>query len=212
MRRHPTLSAGLLVAAALAQPPLAGCASPPAASNVELVQQLRAHLRSGEYDAARAMMTPDPRRWFNERSGEGGPWRVGSGPKGPWAHWDDYLGKQSEIIRWVEEERAAVCVYRETNGYFLLLDRGWVTNHTTYFFDEHGRIEGILHAAAPGPRPQGRTDEFLAWARANVPEELEALMPGGNVDPSGDHPRRFRAILERWRADAGLGPIETGEE
>ena len=88
MRRHPTLSAGLLVAAALAQQPLAGCASPPAASNVELVQQFRAHLRSGEYDAARAMMTPDPRRWFNERSGEGGPWRVGPGAEGPWALWD----------------------------------------------------------------------------------------------------------------------------
>ncbi len=209
MRRHATLSTGLLVTAALAQPPLAGCTSPPAASNVEVVQQFRAPLRSGDYDAARAMMTPDPRRWFNERSGEGGPWRVGPGAKGPWARWDDYMGKQSEIIQWVEEERAAVCVYRETNDYFLLLDRGWVTNHTTYFFDERGRIEGILHAAAPGPRPQGRTEEFLAWARANEPQELAALMPGGDVDPSGDHPRRFRAILERWRAAAGLGPIET---
>ena len=212
MRWLPRLSAGLVIVTAVVLQPFVGCASPPAASNVELVEQFQAHRRAGEYDAARAMMTPDPRRWFNERSGEGGPWRVGPGPKGPWAHWDDYLGKQSEIIRWVEEERAAVCVYRETNGYFLLLDRGWVTNHTTYFFDEHGRIEGILHAAAPGPRPQGRTNEFLAWARANEPKELEALMPGGDVDPSGDHPRRFRAILERWRAAAGLGPIETREE
>jgi len=63
---------------------------------------------------------------------------------------------------------------RETNDYFRLLERGWVT----YFFDESGRIAGLLIRAV-GDRPQGKTDEFLTWAREHDPEELALLMPGG---------------------------------
>jgi hypothetical protein len=33
-------------------------------------------------------------------------------------------------------------------------------------------------------------------------------MDDDEVDPSGDHPQRFRRLLERWRQDAGLEPID----
>jgi len=36
-------------------------------------------------------------------------------------------------------------------------------------------------------------------------------MPGGRIDPTGDRPERFHAILLAWRKAAGLPPIELSE-
>ncbi|HUP48011.1 MAG TPA: hypothetical protein VNA04_04395 [Thermoanaerobaculia bacterium] len=111
------------------------------------------------------------------------------------------------MLAWKEGSSFATAVVRESNDYFRLLERGAVTNEITYYFDEQGRIDGLLIRAA-GERPPGRTAEFLAWARENDAEELAALMPDGEIDPSGDHPPRFRRLLERWRDAARLPPIE----
>ncbi len=187
---------------------LIGCAAGPSAAQ-RTVEQFRAKLAAEDYADAQAMMSPDARRWFDVKQGEGMPWSVGSGSTGPWAAWDKHFNKRSEIIQWESGENQVAMVYRETNDYFLLLDRGWVTNRNTYFLDDDGRLVGLLVAPADtGARPQGRTTEFLTWARANNPEELAALMPNGNVDPSGDHPQRMRALLNQWRADSGLPPLK----
>jgi hypothetical protein len=181
---------------------------PSVSPTITAAKRFRELLRDGDHDAARAMMAKAPRRWFDERSGEGRPWHVGPGKRGPWAAWDEHFGKRSEEIGWRANDHSATLIYKETNDYFLLLERGWVTNETVYFFDSDGRIEGLLIRPAAGPRSQGRTGEFLAWARENAPEELAELMPDGEIDPSGDHPQRFRALLETWRAETGLPPIE----
>lgn len=166
----------------------------------------RSRLREGDYDAARAMMAADSRRWWETREGAGGPWTVGP-RSGPWADWDQHFRSRTELVGWREEPDAATAVVRETNDYFTLLERGWVTNEITYYFDAEGRISGLLIRAV-GERPPGRTDEFLAWAREHDPGELDALMPDGEIDPSGDHPERFRRLLNRWRRSAGLSMIE----
>jgi hypothetical protein len=36
-------------------------------------------------------------------------------------------------------------------------------------------------------------------------------MPEDEVDPSGDRPPRYRALLNRWRESAGLETIELEE-
>lgn len=77
--------------------------------------------------------------------------------------------------------------------------------------DDNDKIEGLLIRAV-GDRPQGRTEEFLAWARTHEPKELDVLMPGGDIDPSGDHPQRFRRLLNEWRVSARLGPVEAEDE
>jgi hypothetical protein len=176
-------------------------------SLVNAARMFRDHVASGRFDQARAMMADRPRRWFDERRGDGQPWSIGPRSKGPWDAWDEHFRGQTETVRWIEGDGSATVVIRETNDYFRLLKRGWVTNEIIYFFDDSGSIEGLL-IRATGERPSGRTDDFLEWARENDPQELEYLMPGGDIDPSGDRPERFRALLNRWRSSAELPVIQ----
>jgi hypothetical protein len=187
---------------------LAACKSPIGQTRehtdyITLAQTLRAHLDAGEYDAARAMMSDDPRRWFSPKEGVGSPWRVGPVQKGPWADWDEHFRKRTEPIEWEAGDHSATHVFYETNDYFMLLDRGWVTTTATYLFDLDDKIRGIV-IGMRGERPPGRTDVFLAWAEANELAELAYLMPDGEIDPSGDRPERHRALLNKWRRSAGL--------
>lgn len=169
----------------------------PRASLLDRAREFRSLVESKQYEAARAMMGDSPRRWWEAREGEGRPWNVAPGSPGPWAAWDDHFGSEKEIVCWIESDRSVTAIVRETNDYFRLLERDAVLNEITYFFDGEGRIDGLLIAGV-GDRPPGRTEEFREWARVHTPEELAAVMPGGEIDPSD--PPRFRALLERWRA------------
>ena len=166
----------------------------------------RTLLHAEEYDAARAMMSEDPRRWWGSREGEDFAWNIGPGA-GPWHAWDEFFRKRTEVVDWAATPDSASLTFRETNDYFRLLDRGWTTSRVTYFFDDEKRLSGWL-VEAVGERPKGKTDDFLAWAREKHPEEIEALMPDGEVDPGGDHPARMRVLLVEWRAAAGLAPVD----
>lgn len=176
-------------------------------SLIEKAQQFRSFVAAEQHDKAREMMADNPRRWFEQREGEGRPWTIGPGKQGPWAAWDQHFRTRKQEIEWKSMDNHAILTQRETNDYFQMLERGWVTNEISYFFDASGKIAGLLIRAI-GQRPPGRTDEFLAWARQNAPDELAVLMPNGDIDPGGDHPARFHALLQRWRAEAGLSAME----
>ena len=165
------------------------------------------HLSEGDFTAARAMVAPHARRWWDAREGEGQPWTVGDTVRGPWANWDDYFRSTKEIIEWKEAERSASVVIRETNDYYRLLERESPLNEVIYYFDEESKIDGLLIRSA-GERDMGRTEEFLAWVQENAPDDLAELMPEGEIDPTGDHPQRFRQLLERWRQATGRETIE----
>ena len=170
-------------------------------------EHFRTLLEQGEYDAARALIATDARRWWGERRGEGQPWRIGPQSPGPWAGWDAHFRSRKDVVQWTEGADHATVLIRETNDYYKLLDRGSVLNEVTYFFDENRKIDGLLIRGV-GERPPGHTEEFLEWARVNDPRELAALMPDGEIDPSGDHAQRFRRLLNRWREASGLPAIE----
>ena len=40
----------------------------------------------------------------------------------------------------------------------------------------------------------------------------EDMLTDGKVDPTGDRPQRYRALLNTWRASVGMPPIEAGAE
>lgn len=168
--------------------------------------QFDGFLRREEYEAARLLMTSDPRRWFEIREGDGGRWEVGPGAGGPWKVWDDSMHSRRQELTWHRGDRSITVRIRETNDYFQLLERGWVTVDRSYFFDASGKIEGLV-ISKPFERPQGRTDEFLTWARLHDPDELAYLMPEGEINPQEDRAVRFRTLLIRWREDADLPVI-----
>lgn len=177
----------------------------PSPTLADRAMEFRSLMEAGEWDRARAMAVENPRRWWETRSGEGQPWLIGPN-SGPWSRWDEYFGSEREILDWVEKEDSVTVVIREINDYYRLLERGPMTSEVTYFFDDAGKIEGMLIRGV-GERPPGRTDEFVGWARSHHPEELDALMPDGSIDPTADHPERFRKLLTEWRAESGLDPI-----
>jgi hypothetical protein len=176
-------------------------------SNIARAKRFRELLAKKDYDAARAMMANDARRWWDAREGEGRPWKIGPDAGGPWAAWDKYFHSQHEVLEWREEPHSATALVQETNDYYRLLERGAMRNELVYYFDDDGKIDGLVIRGA-GERPMGLTDEFIAWAKKNDPEEIAALMPGGEIDPAGDHPERFRRLLDRWRRATGRQPIE----
>jgi len=169
--------------------------------------EFRSLVERADYVAARGFMAPIAHRWWNERRGEGQVWRIGPEHRGPWAEWDHHFRSQKEIVEWKAGDQSATAVVCESNDYYRLLERGAVTNEITYFFDGSAQINGLLIRAV-GERPPGRTAEFLTWAKLHEPDELSVLMPDGDIDPAGDHPQRFRRLLNRWRESVGLGAIE----
>lgn len=176
----------------------------PNATALELAQEFRRHVQSGNVAAARAMLVERPQRWFDRREGAGSPWRLAGGEAGPWAGWDRHFRSRKEVIGWRAEGLEVVVIVRENNDYFQLLERGAVTNEIVYYFNPDLKITGQLVRAA-GSRPPGRTDAFLRWAQENEPQELDYLMPAGEIDPAGDRPPRMRALLNRWRRSIEVG-------
>jgi len=192
---------------AVATAALAACntsAPAPAVGPVAQVEAFRALKAAGDYDAARLLMSDDPRRWWGQREGDGSPWTIGK--RGRWADWDDHMQSTSEVLEWTAGDHSATLLTAELNDYYRLLERGPQKVGYTYFLDDAGLLTGYL-ISSPGPRDPGRTDDYLAWATDHEPDELAYLRPGGTIDPTGDRAQRTRAQVNRWRATQALPPI-----
>ena len=181
-----------------------GCTDP----HIRIVQEFRAAVKSGDTELARTFLAEDARMWFENKSGEGRPWKLGGGF---WKQWDEYFNATSrplgayQVLH--EPDGAAVWLLNaEMNDFYRLTGRGEKRVLLTWYFDGQRKIRG-LQIAGVG-KAVDRLEEFREWARSNEPSELEYLMPGGEIDPSGDRPERFKAILERWRGVTGLPAVD----
>jgi hypothetical protein len=186
---------------------LAGCVD----ARVHTVEAFEAARDAGDYETARSYMGDDPRVWWGVREGPGAQWALGGGP---WRGWDAHFhGDSARITPWRVDGDRVWADMRESNDYYRLLEREPGFWRRSYFFDGGDRITGTMIGAVDDPPPpSGRDDEFEAWARANHPGELDYLEPDGKIDPTGDRPQRYRALLNTWRASVGLPPIEAGAE
>jgi len=189
---------------------LAACTVAP----LRTVEAFDAAKRRGDLEAARALLSDDPRVWYDDDSGPGTPWVLGAGR---WKAWDEHFRSRSGPSPWhVEPAPGGHTVWRvveETNDWYRLIEREDVPRYRlTYSLDRAGRIAGYrISAADPDAPPaerRDRFDELAAWAAANEPDEWAYLRPGGNLDPTGDRAPRTRALANRWRAAVGLEPIE----
>lgn len=193
-----------LLAAALAALLLAGCTH----RNVRSLERFRSLTEAGELDRARAMMSDDPRVWWETREGDGAPWTLGAGR---WHAWDTHFRGASTHDRWrtADGGRTVWAVFEEINDYYRLLERPAQHHRQSYFFDDGGLIAGMMVSDEPEPRgtPAGLADDFEAWASLNHPAEWAYLRPGGRIDPTGDRPERTRRLLNEWRSTRGLAEI-----
>jgi hypothetical protein len=95
--------------------------------------------------------------------------------------------------------------------FYRLLD--WVGKpyRLTWTLDDKGRIREVLLTSIPGAKElSNRMPEFRKWASAHHPEELDYLMPKGQIDPDGDRAERWRVILvefSRGCPKAGTPPL-----
>jgi len=164
-------------------------------NNIRTVKNFRAAQERGDNAAAQSYVAPGARLWFETREGPGEPFGTGGGS---WDHWDHYFHSHTTLVDWSEHEGRVSATAHETNDFMKLLDWQAAPYTVTYDFDASGRISGVLIKSPPG-KSINRLPEFKEWAVVHHPEELAYLMPNGKLDPTGDRPERWRAILEEWR-------------
>lgn len=162
--------------------------------------------RRTDPEAARALVSPGARIWFQTREGPGSP--LDATGSGPWAPWDRHFRSRSTMERADVSGRDVRIVVQEINDWYRLVERPPSRYHITYTFDESDRIHAVLIHAIPGePRRADRLAEFETWARENHPGLLAELMPEGNIDPR--RAAQFKRALLAWRAESGLpNPLE----
>jgi len=178
-----------------------------AQQRIQTVQAFRAARDTGEEATWRPYLAPDPRIWRGEKEGAGTPWTFIAGR---WKDWDTHFrGKSERVSSWETKGNRVWAEMFEVNDYFRLIERGGSYWRATYYLDDQERIAGFQISPVPGREaPEGRGEEFRAWARAEHPEEAEYLMPGGEIDPTGDRAPRMRKLLNEWRGTVGLDTIE----
>jgi imidazolonepropionase-like amidohydrolase len=178
------------------------------ALGIAKVQALLAARKAGDEAAARALMSPEPRIWFEQRSGAGEPWGLVS----KWSHWDAYFHSKTDYSGFREAGDAVTADGVEINDFYRLIERPPQKFRGTWWLDSSGRIAGFLFQPRGSTIPvEDRLAQFEAWARKANPAELDYLMPGGRFDPTGDRPERFHRILLEWRKAANLPPVETDQ-
>jgi len=171
---------------------LAACASD---RMIQRVQDFRAAKERGDTSTAQSSIAPGARLWFENKTGEGEPYTLDGGS---WEHWDNYFHSKNTMTNWRREGNAVTADVIETNDFMQMLEYRPAPYTMTWSLDDQGRITGVLIKSNPD-KPVSRMSEFKEWARANHPDELAYLMPNGRLDPTGDRPERWRAILTEWR-------------
>jgi imidazolonepropionase-like amidohydrolase len=174
------------------------------ALGIAAVQAFQAAKDRGDRSAAQAMLAPGARSWFDERKGEGDPY----GLDGRWSGWDAFFRTKNTYSDWTQGRDSVTAAGEEINDFYRLIERSPTRFRATWWLDSDGRISGFLYEPRGAVVPGDRFADFKAWARGAKPAELESLMPNGRIDPSGDRPQRFRALLEEWRRAAKLPPVD----
>ncbi len=184
----------------------AACSAPANSSSrlIAKVKEFRELRDAGRIDEAKRMLAPDPREWFQTREGPGDPWKLEGGR---WAHWDEFMHGRVDCEDWTTDAHSVTVLAWELNDFYRALERGRQPLHLTWFFDDDLRITGLFVSDVGLEHDRGRSAEFKAWAKANRAAELDYLEPGGAIDPTGDRPERYLALLNAWRASVGLAPI-----
>jgi len=158
----------------------------------------------GDRASAQALLAADARSWFDEKKGTGDPY----GLDGRWSGWDRFFRTKNTYSDWTQGRDSVTANGEEMNDFYRLIERSPSRFRATWWLDSSGSVAGFLYEPRGAVLPGDRFGEFKEWARRNKPDELAYLMPSGRIDPTGDRPQRFRALLEEWRRAAKLPAVE----
>jgi hypothetical protein len=167
-------------------------------NNIRTVKNFRAATARGDHAAAQMYVAPGARLWFEKKEGPGEPFGQGGGS---WDHWDHYFHSRTSLTDWKTDGRSVTAIAHETNDFMKMLDWQPAPYTVTYWFDDSNRIAEVLIKSLPW-KTISRLPEFEEWAARTHPDELAYLMPRGKLDPTGDRPERWRAILAEWKSSA----------
>jgi hypothetical protein len=175
---------------------------------IETVQKFRDARQRGDLAAARALMAPDARIWFDmeERKGPGAPWTL---EPDDWDRWDTYFHSQTTYGDWKDLGDRVTATGHEINDFYRLTDWKPRPLAFTWWLDAEGKISGFMFHAIKDAKEESRFDDLKAWAQKTHPDELAYLMPKGRIDPSGDRPQRWKKLAIEWRKAAGLPVIPS---
>ncbi len=173
-----------------------------------LAQKVMAYRQAiAGHDTARiqAMLAKGAARWYEKKEGPGA--LIKSADKGPWSDWDAYFKGKSQIEHYKVDSQQVTIRLLEINDFYRLTERGPAPVNLTYYFDTNEKITGILVFSA-GQKTTDRFEEFKKWAEKNRADDLKYLMPEGELIPTLDRAKKWRAILNEWRRSIGLPVIE----
>ncbi len=173
-----------------------------------LIRKVKAYRQANaEHDTARvqALLAKGAARWYEKKEGPGTP--IKPAGKGPWSDWDEYFKGKSEIESYKVDSNQVTIRLMEINDYYRLIERGPAPTNLTYYFNQEGKITGILVFRDATPI-KDRYEEFEQWAKKNRPADLPYLRPEGEIIPTLDRAKKWRAVLNEWRRSIGLPAIE----
>ena len=174
-----------------------GCMHP----NLRTLEEFRAAKKAGDYALANTYLADNARIWFGSREGPGSPYTAKGGP---YKEWDKVFRSSSTRKKPRATRRQVSYISQESNDYYRLLERTMGPARITWFFNDDGKITGMLYEGLGGdaPRPPDRECEFERW----VEERYPGLLESADMEIP-KNPTRWRELLIEWRADVDLPAV-----
>ncbi len=169
-------------------------------SDIELVKEFVQARKDKDSIRYMKMVSPGMRVWYEERKGEGTPWK----PTGIWSGWDDYFHSQNVYGEYKQDSNAVTAIVGETNDFYKLIERPVSPVQYTWWISKNKKIEGFMVKSLANEKQQDKLQEFVAWAKNKDSVELNYIMPNGRINPAEDRPQRWKKMLVTWRKETGM--------
>jgi len=190
-----------LVADAAAQPaeprPPSRIVLPPPLGLADRVRAYLAACAHGDVSEAESFLAAGARFWREEKTGPG----QLIDRRSPAAEWDEELHASLTCRDLTTVGTAVGGICDESNDFYRLLGIQTMSVRLTTWFDGQDRIvEQFVEPLPDNPDFDTLLGPVLDWAEQHRPQDLVALFPDERLVRNRETAKRWRALLEAWRA------------
>ena len=115
--------------------------------------------------------------------------------------WDKGVNGKITCSDLEEEKYSIKGLFSERNDFFQLIGIDALTATMVFWFDQRGLIiRQVYMPLACQPSLKEKLKPAVEWARANRPEELEAIYPQEQMQYNQEMAERWVALLKEWKA------------